>query len=53
MLYYNGIDISEGTDINNASASKDFLICHYFQTKRSVFKQPVSIDPADINSLLF
>ena len=30
MLYYEEIDISEGTDINNASASKDFIICPYF-----------------------
>ena len=26
MLYYEEIDISEGTDINNASASKDYYL---------------------------
>ena len=29
MLEYNRIDISEGIDINKASASKKCDICHY------------------------
>ena len=28
MVYYDGIDFSEGIDINNTSASKHFIICH-------------------------
>ena len=30
MLYFDGIDISEGTDVNKTSASKECDICHYF-----------------------
>ena len=29
MLYFNRIDISEGIDINKASESKGYNICHY------------------------
>ena len=29
MLYYNRIDVPEGIDINNISASKKCNICHY------------------------
>ena len=29
MLYYDRIDISEGIDINNISASKECDICHH------------------------
>ena len=28
MLYYNRTDVSEGIDINKASASKECHICH-------------------------
>ena len=30
MLYYDRIDISEETDINTTSASKECHICHYW-----------------------
>ena len=30
MLYYERIDISEGTDINETSASKECDTCHYW-----------------------
>ena len=29
MLYYDRIDVSEGTDANKTSASKECDICHY------------------------
>ena len=29
MIYYDRIDVSEGIDINKASASKEYDICHY------------------------
>ena len=30
MVYFNKIEISEGTDINNTSVSKECDICHYW-----------------------
>ena len=30
MLYYDRIDISEGIDVNKASASKEYDVCHYW-----------------------
>ena len=30
MLYFDTIDVSEGTDINKTSASKESDICHYW-----------------------
>ena len=33
MLEYDRIDISEGTDVNKTSASKEFDICHYWYFK--------------------
>ena len=30
MLYFDKIDISEGTDVNKTSASKKCDICHYW-----------------------
>ena len=31
MLYYDRIDVSEGTDVNKRSASKEWCnICHYW-----------------------
>ena len=30
MLYFNRIDVSEGTDVNETSASKECDICHYW-----------------------
>ena len=38
MLEYNRIDISEGTDVNKTSLSKEFDICHYWYFKDSDFK---------------
>ena len=29
MLYFDRIDVSEGTDVNKTSASKECVICHY------------------------
>ena len=30
MLYFNRINASEGADVNNTSASKEHIICHYY-----------------------
>ena len=30
MLYYDRIDLSEGTDVNKTSESKECDICHYY-----------------------
>ena len=30
MLYYDRIDVSEGTDVNKTSASKECDVCHYW-----------------------
>ena len=30
MLYFNRIDASEGTDVNETIASKECDICHYW-----------------------
>ena len=30
MLYYDRIDISEGTDLAKSNRSKEFMICHYW-----------------------
>ena len=30
MLYYDRIDVSEGTDVNKITASKKCNICHYW-----------------------
>ena len=30
MLYYDRIDVSEGTDINKTCQSKERNICHYW-----------------------
>ena len=29
MTYYDRIDVSEGTDVNKANASKECDVCHY------------------------
>ena len=29
MIYYNGIDVSEGIDVNKTSESKECDVCHY------------------------
>ena len=38
MLYYNRIDVSEGIDVNKASASKECDICHYWYFLNFSFK---------------
>ena len=38
MLYYDRIDVSEGTDVNKASASKECDICHYWYFLNYSFK---------------
>ena len=38
MLEYDRIDISEGIDINNTSASKECDICYYWYFKNIGFK---------------
>ena len=43
MLYYDKIDISQGTDFNKTSSSKKYVICHYwyFLDKRFTFQPHV------------
>ena len=38
MLYYDRIDVSERTDVNKASASKECDICHYWYFLNYSFK---------------
>ena len=38
MLEYDRINISEGTDVNETSASKECDICHYWYFKEIGFK---------------
>ena len=38
MLYYDRIDISEGTDVNKTSASKECDVCHYWYFLSFTFK---------------
>ena len=38
MLYYDGIDVSEGINVNNASASKECDISHYWYFLSYSFK---------------
>ena len=38
MLQYEKIDISEGTDVNKTSASKECELCHYWCFKDVGFK---------------
>ena len=35
MLYFDKIEVSEGTDINKISASKECDICHYWYCLKS------------------
>ena len=52
MRYYNRIDVTEETDINNASASRYCIICHCLETNGLAFKQLVSIDSIGINNIV-
>ena len=38
MLYYDRIDVSEGIDVNETSASKECDICHYWYFLNYSFK---------------
>ena len=38
MLYYDRIDISEGTDVNRTTASSECCICHYWLFLNYSFK---------------
>ena len=38
MLHFNRIDVSEGTDFNKTSASKECDICHYWHFLNYSFK---------------
>ena len=38
MLYFNRIDVSERTDINKTSGSKDCDICYYYHFLNNCFK---------------
>ena len=38
MLYYDGIDVSGGVDVNKTSASKECNICHYWYFLNHSFK---------------
>ena len=38
MLYFDRIDVSEGTDVNKTSASKECDICHYWYFLNKGFK---------------
>ena len=38
MLRYQKVDISEGTDVNKTSASKECRVCHYWFFKDIEFK---------------
>ena len=38
MLYYDRIDASEGIDVNEISASKEFDVCHYWYFLNYSFK---------------
>ena len=38
MLYYNKIDVSEGTDTDKSNKSKEFTICHYCYFKDIGYK---------------
>ena len=38
MLYFNGIDISKGIEVNKTSASKECHFCHYWYFLNYSFK---------------
>ena len=38
MICYDGIDVSEGIDVNNTSTSKECDVCHYWYFLNSSFK---------------
>ena len=38
MLYFDRIDVSEGTNVNKTNASKECGICHYWYFFELLFK---------------
>ena len=38
MLYYDGVDISEGIDVSKTNASEECDICHYWYFSSYSFK---------------
>ena len=38
MLYYDRIDVSQGTDVDKTSASKEYVICFYWHYLNKGFK---------------
>ena len=38
MLYFDGIEVSEGIDVNKISSSKECDICHYWCFLNKAFK---------------
>ena len=38
MLYFYGIDVFEGIDVNKTSGSKECDICHYWYFLNFIFK---------------
>ena len=38
MLQYDRINVSEGLEINKTSASKEFMLCHYWYFKDVSYK---------------
>ena len=43
MLYFDKNDVYEGIDVNEASASKEFIICHYFYCPEKGFRFQSSV----------
>ena len=49
ILYYDRIEVSEGININNLSASKECIICHYWYFLDKRFK----FQPMNLNNITF
>ena len=49
ILYYDRIEVSEGININNSSASKECIICHYWYFLDKRFK----FQPMNLNNITF
>ena len=43
MLYFDGIDVSEGIDVNKTSASKECNICHYWYFLKKGFRFQLNV----------
>ena len=54
MIYFDKIEVSEGTDINKTSASKECDICHYWYVLNYSFKfQPNVCNRCIIDECIF